>query len=324
MAMREQCRVLYAGRVRAMLVAAGFGTRLHPLTAELPKPALPVGNRPVAWYALDHLARSGFDEVVINTHHLGDRLTRALEPVCPAAIRARFVHEAEILGTGGGVRNAWKPQPGEDFVTVNAKLLFAPDLTRALAVHRESGAIATMVLTALPEGSKFTPIHVDADGRVRGIGGAAPGDLGAAPRRMFASVQILSERAYRDLPENGDIIAAAYRPWLARGEVVMGVTDGGPWMDVGVSLRHYLDANLALAGGRIRWPGIMPTADGSLVASSARLEPGSRVQDSIIGEGASVAERAELRRCVMWAETRAAGTWEDVVFTSGGQSVRAL
>lgn len=305
-----------------MLVAAGFGTRLDPLTRELPKPALPVGNRPVAWYALDHLARSGFDEIVVNTHHLGDRLVAALEPVIPAGVSARFVHEPQILGTGGGVRNAWAPQPGEDFVTVNAKLLFAPDLPRALAVHRQSGAIATMILTALPDASKFTPIHVDADGRVRAIGGEAPADALATPRRMFASVQILSERAWRDLPEDGDIIAGSYRPWLARGEVVMSVTDSAPWMDVGVSLRHYLDANLALATGRIAWPGLKAGADGVLLASSARVEQGSRLRNCVVGDAATVAANSVLERTVVWGGTRVSGAWTDAIVTGVGQTIR--
>src|SRR5438270_13996922 len=108
--------------MRAMLVAAGLGTRLDPLTRELPKPALPVANRPVAWFALDHLTRHGVRDFVVNTHHLADRLRTEVERCCPAGARLRFVHEPNILGTGGGVRNAWRPQDGEDFLVVNAKL----------------------------------------------------------------------------------------------------------------------------------------------------------------------------------------------------------
>src|SRR5688572_30447267 len=152
--------------MRAMLVAAGFGTRLDPLTRELPKPALPVANRPIAWYACDHLARSGFTEIAVNTHHLARELRDALAPLAPPGVKLRFVHEPEILGTGGGVRNAWQPDDGEDFVVMNAKLLFAPDLARVLTAHRQAGAIATMVLRALPPGSRFTPIATATDGRI--------------------------------------------------------------------------------------------------------------------------------------------------------------
>ena len=83
-----------------MLVAAGLGTRLDPLTRELPKPALPVANRPVAWFACDHLARNGFHDLVVNTHHLAERLSEELTRACPDAVQLRFVHEPRILGTG--------------------------------------------------------------------------------------------------------------------------------------------------------------------------------------------------------------------------------
>jgi len=253
-----------------MLVAAGFGTRLDPLTRELPKPALPVGNRPAAWFGCDHLARSGVREALVNTHHLGDGLRVELERTCPKELALRFVHEPVILGTGGGVRNAWCPLPGEDLIVWNAKLVFAPDLARALAVHRERAAIATMVLRPMPEGSRFSAVEIDGEQRVRRIRGEPARDGGQRYLRcMFTGVQILSSRAWGDLPEQGDIVEHSYLRWLARGETVAAVVDDSPWLDVGVSLRGYLEANLALASGRITWPGITPAA-GSTSASWAK------------------------------------------------------
>lgn len=305
-----------------MLVAAGFGTRLDPLTRELPKPALPVGNRPIAWYALDHLARSGFREIVVNTHHLGDRLASALEPLCPAAVDLRFVHEPVILGTGGGVRNAWRPRPDEDLVMMNAKLLFAPDLARALAIHRQSGAIATMLLRALPEGTQFTPIYMASDGAIRSIGREPPAGMTGETPYMFASVQILSARAWSDLPEQGDIISSAYRPWLARGERVAGVVDNGAWLDIGVTLGHYLEANLALATGRIAWPGVTREQGDLVLARGVRIGTGSRLEQCVVGDDAAVAPGSILRRAVVWPGANVAGTWENAVLTSAGQTVR--
>jgi NDP-sugar pyrophosphorylase family protein len=255
-----------------MLVAAGFGTRLDPLTRELPKPALPVGNRPIASFGLDVLARAGVDDVVVNTHHLGDRLRAALEGDHPRGTTLRFVHEPHILGTGGGVRNAWHPVDGEEFVVWNAKLLFEPDLARALEVHRQTDAIATLVLRELPAGSSFSPVEVDAEGRVLRI--RAEPRAGATRVRMFTGVQILSARAHRDLPLDGDVFEHAYLPWLARGEYVASVSDDAPWMDVGVALRHYADANVALANAALRWPGITPTRSG-IIASAARIGDGT-------------------------------------------------
>lgn len=312
-----------------MLVAAGLGTRLDPLTRELPKPALPVANRPIAWFACDHLARCGFDDIVVNTHHLARELRATLEAHAPAAARLRFVHEAQILGTGGGVRNAWRPDDGEDFVTVNAKLLFAPDLSRALAAHRQSGAIATMVLRPLPATATFTAVRVAVDGRVLAIDGiaaapeAAPAERGSTAPRMFTGVQILSARAWRDLPESGDIVRHSYASWLGRGELVASVTDDAPWMDVGVTLQHYLDAHLALASGALRWPGITPEAGGLLIAPSARVGRDCRLELTAVGAGAKVADSSHLTRVVVWPGARVvARDLQDAIVTTAGQIVR--
>jgi mannose-1-phosphate guanylyltransferase len=307
--------------MRAMLVAAGVGTRLDPLTRELPKPALPVANRPIAWFACDHLLRAGFDELVVNTHHLAGELRAALEPHVPAGQRLRFVHEPQILGTGGGVRNAWqRPIDGEDFVTMNAKLLFAPDLARALAVHRQSGAIATMVLRALPAGTRFTPVQVAVDGRVIAIGDVAAAPDAAVARatasaRMFTGVQVLSPRAFADLPESGDIIRYSYARWLARGELVATVTDDAPFMDVGVTLRHYLDANVALAAGALRWPGVAPAPGGVFVDAAAQLGAGCALENAAVGAGASVAPGTRLQRVVLWPGTRTTTDLRDAIVT---------
>lgn len=312
--------------MRAMLVAAGFGTRLHPLTRELPKPALPVANRPIAAFALEHLIAAGARELVCNTHHLGPQLVRALEPYCPAHARLTFVHEPAILGTGGGVRNAWQalgPQPGEELVVMNAKLVFAPDIARALEVHRQSGAIATMVLRALPAGTSFAAVEHEADGRIRRIRGLPSASHGALAPAMWTGVQILSARALPDLPPDGDIIEHAYLRWLERGEHVQGVLDAAPWVDVGVTLAHYLEANLALASGALRWPGITPVA-GSLVASDARVPSEAQLSAVVLGSGVTLEPGARLERVVAWPNARVSHVLRDAVVTTSGATVPCL
>jgi mannose-1-phosphate guanylyltransferase len=310
--------------MRGMLVAAGFGTRLHPLTNELPKPALPVGNRPVAAFALEHLARFGIREVVCNTHHLGAELQRALEPHHPQSAQLSFVHEPVILGTGGGVRNAWQalgPQPGEELIVINAKLVYAPDLARALAAHRASGAIATMVLRALPAGTSFAAVEHEVDGRIRRIRGLPSASAGALSPAMFTGVQILSARALADLPLDGDMIEGAYLPWIARGEHVHGVLDEAPWIDVGVTLRTYLEANLALARGELRWPGIAPEPHSALIASSTPVTAAARLEAVVLGDGVKLEPDAELERVVAWPNASVPRRLRDAIVTSSGSVV---
>jgi mannose-1-phosphate guanylyltransferase len=262
--------------------------------------------------------------VVVNTHHLAERLRAQLEPCCPPDVALRFVHEPDILGTGGGVRNAWQPISGEDFVVFNAKLLFAPDLAHAIAVHRASGAIATLVLRRMPQNEAFAAVETDADGRVRRIRGEPREHAPGAERRMFTGVQILSARAHRDLPASGDVFEHAYIPWLARGEHVASVTDDAPWIDVGVTPRHYLEANLALARGDVRWPGITPDSRGVIAASDTRIDPQLQISNSVIGARVSLPDTGSIDRVVAWNDARIASPLHDAIVTTGGQVVRVF
>ena len=311
---------------RGMLVAAGFGTRLAPLTNELPKPAVPVANRPVAAFALEALARAGIRDVVVNTHHLAAELEHELTPWCASGVELHYAQEPAILGTGGGVRNAWAARggpSGEDFVVMNAKLVFAPDLARALEQHRTTGAIATMVLRALPEGSTFAAVEHDALGRIHRMRGLPrTARASGLARAMFTGVQILSARAFDDLPLEGDMIEGAYLPWLERGELVQGVLDEGAWLDVGVTVAHYLHANLALARRQILWPGIEPDAAGNIIDPSVRLPSSARLKEVVLGRGIVVPEGAELARVVAWRGAKLPARVSDAVVTSSGALAR--
>lgn len=304
-----------------MLVTAGFGTRLAPLTDELPKPALPVGNRPAAWFALDHLHRSGVREVVLNTHHLADVLRAEVERCMPSGMTVRFVHEPRILGTGGGLRNAWRPIDGEAFLVVNGKVLFAPDLARLIEHHRQSGAIATLVVQPMPAGGGFAPVEIDTEGRVRRVRGKPEAAQPGLRACMYASVQVLDARAWRDLPEDGDVVEGAWLPWIARGERVMAFVDESPFIDVGVSLRGYLEANLMLARGALKWPGIEP-GQGAVLDAGAHWGAGARGAHVVVGAGARIADGARVERVVAWRDASVGGDLADAIVTTRGETVR--
>jgi mannose-1-phosphate guanylyltransferase len=289
--------------VRAMLVTAGFGTRLAPLTDVLPKPAVPVANRPLAWFALDHLYRSGVRELVLNTHHLAAELERALTPLAPPDLALDYVFEPAILGTGGGIRNAWaKPRSGETFLVMNGKYVFAPDLAAALRAHREHDAIATMVLTHAPGIRGFGDVEIDNEGWVRRFRRTPPRAAGQpALRPMFyTGISLLSDRAFPELPERGCLIGDAYLHWIARGERVLGVVDGNVCRDAGISIWHYWEANQALLRGDVRWPGIDPSAEGVLCAADVTRGAGATIARSAVGAGAKLAAGVRVEDAVIW------------------------
>lgn len=307
---------------RAMLVTAGFGTRLAPLTDLLPKPAVPVGNRPTAFYALDHLARAGIREVVLNTHHLARELESELRASAPSTLQLSFVHEPEILGTGGGVKNAWQPQPDETFVVMNGKLLFAPDLAAAAAQHAASGAFATMIVKWVEPTDPTGVVLVDQDMRVRALPGLAAVPQGALRHCMYTGVSLLSAAAHRELPARGCLIRDGYARWIERGAHVLAYADAASFRDVGMSLKHYLEANIALASGQLRWPGIEPAPGIGLCDASARLAADVRIEHCVVGARAVLAAGTQLGRCVVWPGAAVSGVHQDAVFLPNGSLVR--
>jgi len=176
------------------------------------------------------------------------------------------------------------------------------NIGHALAQHRASGAIASMVLRPLPIDSSFAAVEHDESGRIRRIRGlpsASVAPIGLT-RAMFTGVQILSSRAFNDLPLDGDMIEGAYLRWLASGEHVQAIFDDSPWVDVGVTVAHYLQANLALARSEIRWPGIEPDPKGNIIDPSVKLPYGVQLDHVVLGRDVHVPECAELSRVVAW------------------------
>ena len=130
-------------RVQAMLLAAGLGTRLRPLTEVRPKPIVPVANRPLAGFAMEHLARCGVNHILAHTHPRPALVESVLEAACPRDVRLRFSRETELLGTGGGVRRAQRffAEPDASVVVVNGDTLFTPTLQPALEAIGRSGQL---------------------------------------------------------------------------------------------------------------------------------------------------------------------------------------
>src|SRR5690606_26819009 len=158
-----------------------------------PKPAVPLAHRPLASFALGQLARAGVRSVRVNLHHLGAALPPALDPFIPEGTRVRYVDEPTLLGTGGGVRNAWEGQrPDGPVIVMNGDIHFAPELDRALAAHEASGAVATMILRPHPDPASLGAIEIDREGRVRRIVGQPErAEGGPLDAYMFTGVHVL-------------------------------------------------------------------------------------------------------------------------------------
>lgn len=302
----------YDARVQAMLLAAGLGSRLRPLTDLRPKPIVPVANRPLGAFAMEHLARQGVRTIVANTHPRPHEVEFALKAACPPDVELRFSREPTLLGTGGGLRKA-RPlfaDSRDSVIAMNGDTLFAPDLRHAYSEHTTRGAVATMILRRTPDPGRFGAIGIDEYGWVRRLLGE-PGDAPLTEELMFTGVHILAPEAFAALPESGCVIRTAYRHWVDQGAPVLGIIDQSPWADLG-TISEYHRLNLDLACGVFSWPGILPER-GSILASAIE-EPG-RVRHCVIGEDVRLDAGVTLDRCVVWAGTHVRQSASNAVLT---------
>ncbi len=302
----------YHALVQAILLAAGLGTRLQPLTDVRPKPIVPVANRPLGAFAMEHLMRSGVRSIVANTHPQADKVESTLKAACPRGAELRFSREAILLGTGGGLKKAHLSfdDPQASVIVVNGDTLFAPDLRRAYAEHLARGVVATMILRRTPNPERFGAIGIDEEGWVRTLLGT-PTDPRVHEALMFTGVHILAPEAFAAMPESGCVIRTAYRQWVDTRTPVLGIIDDSPWADLG-TVSEYHRLNLELASGSFEWPGVEPR-DGCILPAS--LDPSENIRRSVVGEDVEVANGVTLDRCVVWPGTTVTRSASGAVIT---------
>jgi len=299
--------------VRAMILAAGLGTRMRPFSDLLPKPVLPVLGIPLVAWPLAWLARHGVTEVVLNLHHLPDATRAAAEAWAPPGLALHFSEEPVLLGTGGGIRRAARfLRESDPSLVVSGDMICDLDLGALVARHRTRGDRATLALRADPRAERFGTIGIDAAGRVRRI--ARRFDLGGeSAAGVNVSVYLFAARAFDSLPERD--VFNHLDDWLApalaagaddlRGEVLP--PEALLWEPVGTPA-EYLATNL-------RRP-VVSYFDAAARARAlgVRLEP-----DLVIGAGARLGAGVRLRRAVVWGGESVPDGFagEDGVFAGG-------
>ncbi|HTY96565.1 MAG TPA: nucleotidyltransferase family protein, partial [Solirubrobacteraceae bacterium] len=149
--------------MRAMVLAAGLGTRLRPLTYEITKPMVPVLDRPVMEHILDLLDRHGFDQVIANLHYFPETIREFFGD------RLAYHHEPELLGTAGGVRACSEFFGGEAFLVISGDALTDIDLGAFVARHRAAGGIATLAVKEVSDTREYGVVLHDREGRITGF-----------------------------------------------------------------------------------------------------------------------------------------------------------
>lgn len=310
----------------AMVLAAGLGTRLRPLTERIAKPALPILGSTLLEGNLLLLRRAGVDEVVVNAHHLPATVAAAAREAAERlGVRLHLSFEPDVLGTGGGLANA-RPllDRGEPFFLVNGDVLCDLDLRAAWQAHLQSGAAATLVLRPMPEGAGFASVETDAAGDVIRIAGQGRSDRPAAGFWLFTGIHVLGPSIFEVLPEGFSCVnRQGHVVRIARGDRVHGhVQPGGRWSDVGTPAR-YLEANLDRLEGRYALPPAFGAAverqPGVWIDPTAEVDPRARLLGPCyVGAGARIGPAAVVGpRAAVLAGGGCDGRLRDAVVAPG-------
>ncbi|MBI4516072.1 MAG: NDP-sugar synthase [Deltaproteobacteria bacterium] len=228
---------------RAMILAAGLGSRLRPLTEQIPKPLLDVAGRPLIAYPLLLVRSAGITEVLINLHYLGAQIRTALGDGSDYGVRITYSEEDPILDTGGAIKNAESFLRGDTFVILNADTIVDLDLPAMLAYHHGRGGIGTMLLRADPEVTRYGAIEVDADDRVRRFLGFPAAAAEPLTPLMYGGVWVFEPRLFDYLDAGVFSITKHSGPALLRsGEALYGYRYTGYW--------RVLDTPAGLVAGR--------------------------------------------------------------------------
>ncbi|HYG82531.1 MAG TPA: NDP-sugar synthase [Pyrinomonadaceae bacterium] len=274
-----------------MILAAGYGTRLWPLTVDRTKPAIPFLGKPLVGYVAEYLGRHGCREVVVNLHHQPDSVRAALGDGARFGVRLEYVFEETILGTSGALDNARHLLDGDTFFVVNGKIVTDIDLTRALETHRRTDALATLVLLPNARRERFSVVETRGP-LVTGFGGMpAPGGDERDVPLMFTGIQILEPRIFDYIPRGcfSHSTTDVYPQAIARGERVVAHTASGRWHELS-TIPRYLDISLALMKDEGR---------DVEVGQDCAIHSGAGVSDSVLWDGVTVEEGASVRRAVL-------------------------
>lgn len=276
--------------MRAIILSAGYGTRLWPLTEDRTKPAIPILGKPLVGYVAEYVAAYGFDEIVVNLHHRPESVRKALGDGSRFGVKLHYVEEPEILGTSGALDNTREFFERETFLVVNGKIITDIDLQAALETHRRQNALATLVLLPNVRRERFSIVETH-EGRITRFAGMPnANDDGPAPL-MFTGIHLMEPRILDYVPRGvfSDSVTHVYPKAMANGEVIAAHVASGRWRELS-TLRRYLDISVEM---------LNETQQRYVAGANTVISTSANVTDSILWDGVEVQAGARLTRCVL-------------------------
>jgi mannose-1-phosphate guanylyltransferase len=299
-----------------MLLAAGLGTRLRPITYEVPKPLVPVLGTPVMEHIVRLLARHRFDDVICNLHYFPDQIERRFGNGSEWGVRLSYSHEQELLGTAGGVRNVRDHFGDQTFLIISGDALTDIDLTALWEAHKAKGGIATLSLKRVDDPSQIGVVIVGDDGRIQGFQ-EKPDPAEALSDLGNCGIYVMEPEIFDYFPDRPfvDWALDVFPALLEQDVPFYGHEITEYWNDIG-NIKEFRQGNFdALAGvvnvevdgGRVNPAGLELDEEPVYVGEGCEIGPEVRLTGPLVlGDRCRVGEGASIRDSVLWPGTEVA------------------
>ena len=312
--------------MKAMILAAGFGTRLRPLTNKVPKPMVPIMNRPILEHTIHLLRSHGIHDITVNLHHLPEIIKEHFGDGKDFGVQLHWSHEPEILGTAGGIKKAQQFLEGEAFLVINSDVMVDIDLSKVLAFHKAQGSALTLVVRESDSPEQCDPIEVDADDRIVHMVGTSSMNMpDDTTRVLFTGIQVMEPEIFDRIPENKfyGTTTDVFPGMLEDGLPMFVYWHTGYWKDIG-TIQSYLDVHRDLLDGRM---------EGGLPVESNNPAGGQVTQPVLIGKDCTIADTAKIGPYAVLGDNCTVGDhttiehsicWDNVTLSKGSRTKQSV
>src|SRR5437868_7047421 len=289
--------------MKGLILAGGKGTRLRPLTINTPKPVVPVANSPFLLYQIDLMRGAGIQEIILSLSYQPRKIEDLLKDGSDYGVWIRYAVEGTPLGTGGAFKNA-EEHIDSATIVFNGDVLTSIDLAAVAALHKKSGAVATIVLTRVENPSAYGLVETNPDGRIqRFIEKPGPDEITC--NTINAGIYVLEPSVLNYMPkgEAYSFERGLFPTLLERKELVMSYIMDTYWIDIGTP-QKYLEVHHDILSRKFESPRVPGTLHGtSIVDSDVTIREGARIENSVIGKNCKIDEGAHIVDSVIWSGT---------------------
>jgi NDP-sugar pyrophosphorylase family protein len=312
--------------MKAMVLAAGFGKRLQPLTRVLPKPMFPVLGRPLLSHTFDILKSANISDVVVNVHHLPNFIINHFKNNPPPNINLHFSQEKKILGTAGGIKKMQSFLEDGPFILINSDIITDIKLDELINFHKKNNSQLTLVVRQDISPEQYDSIEICEDGRIVHFIGASSMKMPVNTKRvMFTGIQIMEPEIFNRIP-SGQFCGTTEDifPQMLLEEVpIFGYLHYGYWKDMG-NRESYLKVNADALDEKVSLKGMSPNkfdrsiiippvlvgrnchiaenakiGPHSVIGQNCKIESGAVVENSVLWEGVTIGADSNVKNCVI-------------------------